>query len=340
MKKKSFKYPLQVFKRDKDLQNEFPSVHSYNHNESWEATFFGNTLKKVGYRAKLRFDELVKHIALPQRRATKWDGDADDRKWEKACQKCFAPVIYKDNRRLGEKVQFITMMVWDIDSGKTSYDDVLKFMKEQDMQFIMHTSYSHSPEKHKFRVIQPLHKAIPVAYFKAFEEYATKLFVEVFDDFPDHQAMGNKANTYNCAYLTPYYRSDWSEGGEGSIHLGNNFFDEVQKRFEIMQRRKSFDLLENQFKSTHSRTAHICHTNHKRDRIARLNTCTTTRKAFATSLGARRRGDYWEKWTCPSCGRKDATSFHAEHGRAFCNHNNKCGNSWLLPELASLNGWL
>jgi hypothetical protein len=336
---KKFKYPLKVFPRDKDLQKTFPPVFSFHDEDLWEATFFGHTLKKYGHRAKLKFEDLVKHIALPQRRAIKWDGDVDDRKWEKACQKCFAPVVYKENRRLGEKVQYITMMVWDIDSGKTTYDDVLKFLQDQDMQFIMHTSYSHTPEKHKFRVIQPLHKAIPVAYFPAYEEYATKLFVSVFDDFPDHQAMGNKANTYNCAYLTPHYRGDWSEGTQGSKFLGDSFFDEVQKRFEVMQRKKSFDFLGDQFKSTSSRTRHPCHTNFRKDIVARLNTCETTRESFATSIGARKRGSYWEKWLCPLCGKKDATSFHAEHGRAFCNHKNKCGGSWLLPELASLKGW-
>ena len=329
---KKFKYPLRIFKRDMSLQSKYYSAYQ----DKWEATFFGNTCQKTGYKANLYFDELVKHIAMPQRKAVFWDSeDLKDREWEEACQKCFAPVVYKDNRRLGEKVQYFTMMVWDIDDGKSKYEDILKILMDADLQFLMHTSYSHTPQKHKFRVVFPLVKPIRVDYFEAYAEVVTRAFMEISGgEFIDQQAIGNKACTYNCAYLTPHYKADWNDG-ENVINL----FDKVQDRFESIQRRKSFDLLENQFKSSSKRHNHICHVDDRQDRVARLNVDETVRGIFANFIGARKRGQYWEKWECPSCKRKDATSFHVKHGRAFCNHNGSCGLSWLLPELASLKGW-
>lgn len=333
---KKFKYPLQVFKKDQNLQKKYPAFGFYP--DKWECTFFGHTCKKYGVRAALTFEQLCKNIAVPQRIPTFWDSkDPEDRKWEKACQKCFAPVVYKDNRRLKEKVEYLTMMVWDIDSGKTSYDDVLGFLTQHDFVFIMHTSYSHTPEHHKFRVIFPLVKPIPTAYHEGMELVATQIFVRQFDDFPDCQAIGNKNCTYNCAYLTPHYRADWNEGKEGSKML--DIFDKVQEEFEKIQRRKSIDKLNNAFNSTYNRSAHICHFDDRTMRVASLNADIGAREKFALFLGARKRGAYWEKWTCPSCGKRDATSFHEKHGRAFCNHKNKCGSSWLLPELASITGW-
>jgi len=332
----AFKYPLRIFPKDISLQKEYPAYSFYD--QKWECTFFGNTCQKYGVKGSLSFEQLCKNIAVPQRRSKFWGSeDPEDRKWEKACQKCFAPVVYKENRRLKEKVEYITMMVWDVDSGKTSYDDVLAFLSHHKIRFIMHTSYSHKPEHHKFRVILPLEKSIPSAYHEGMQKVATKLFSDAFDDLPDHQAIGNKATTYNCAWLTPHYRSDWYEGTYGSKLVC--IFDKVQEEFEKIQHKKSVELIDNAFKSTYKRTAHICHTDDRTNRIASLYVNEGAREKFALSIGARKRGSYWEKWTCPNCGKKDATSFHEKHGRAFCNHHNKCGSSWLLPELASLKGW-
>ena len=331
--KYKWKYPLRILKRDPKLQKPY---YSFNHEESFDVTFFGNTCQKEGIKATLVFEQLVKHIAMPQREAVFFESeDPEDRKWEKACQKCFAPVSFKENRRLGEKVEYFTMMVWDIDDGKTTYDDILKKIKDTDLRFIMHTSYSHTPQKHKFRVIFPLVKPIPVAYFEAYKEVVITAFLQMSGgNFIDEQAIGNRASTYNCAYLTPHYRGDWNDG-DNCVCI----FDKVQERFEKIQRRKSMDLLNKQFASSSSRARHVCHIDDRRDRIARLNTDETVRGIFASFIGARRVGEYWKKWTCPHCGKRDATSFHARHGRAFCNHNNSCGHSWLLPELASIKGW-
>lgn len=329
---KKFKYPLQILPKDKSLQETY---YSYSL-EKLDVTFFGNTCQKTGVKATLMFDQLVKHIAMPQRKAVFWNSkDPKDKEWEKACQKCFAPVAFKENRRLGEKVEYFSCMVWDIDDGKSQYDDILKILMDADLQFIMHTSYSHTPEKHKFRVIFPLVKAIPVAYFEAYAEIVTRAFMEISDgQFIDQQAIGNRASTYNCAYLTPHYRGDWNDG---SARV--NIFDKVQERFEQIQRRKSFDFLEEQFSSSSTRTRHPCHIDDKQDKIARLNTDKDVRSEFASFIGARKRGSYWEKWECPDCKKSDATSFHEAHGRAFCNHNSSCGGSWLLPELAKIKGW-
>ena len=146
-----YKYPLKILPRDKSLQNKYFSFYD---DDRWEVTFFGNMCQKHGFKGSLLFEDLVKHIAMPQRRAVFWDSeDPRDREWEKACQKAFAPVVFKENRRLGEKVQYFTCMVWDIDDGKSKYDDILKILMDADLQFLMHTSYSHTPEKHKFRVV-------------------------------------------------------------------------------------------------------------------------------------------------------------------------------------------
>ena len=181
----------------------------------------------------------------------------------------------------------------------------------------------------------PLKKAIPIAYFEAYAEVVTRSFMEISGgEFIDQQAIGNKACTYNCAYLTPHYRGDWNDG----VNV-INLFDKTQDRFEQLQRRKSLAAIDDAFRSTSRRSAHACHIDDRTLRVASLNTDIGAREKFALSIGAKKRGSYWEKWTCPSCGKRDATSFHEKHGRAFCNHKNKCGGSWLLPELAKIKNW-
>tara|TARA_R100000406_G_C3111622_1_gene124538 strand:- start:167 stop:1177 length:1011 start_codon:yes stop_codon:yes gene_type:complete len=328
--------PPQVLPRDKKLGFEYIKNSRNTYDQKWEATFFGHTMQKYGYRTNLSFMQLVEHIAVPQRIAEHWDGEDQWRDWEKASQKCFAPAIFKENRRLKEKVEYITMMVWDVDDNKVTYDRVKDFCEKSDLLYIMHTSYSHvAGDKEKFRVIFPMAKPIPVAYFEAFADISQSTFMRTFCDTPDTQALFNKASTYNCCYKTPHMRCDWRQGANWL-----DPFDKVQERFSEIQYDKSVKFLDDQFKSTHKRSAHPMHTDDRTRRIASLNACAGARQKFAEFMGARLvRGTFWQKWKCPSCGRSDATSFHKKHGRAFCNHQKSCGKSWLLPELASLKNW-
>lgn len=323
--------------RDLQLQKNYRVEPSHYPDSRWEITFFGHTMMRYGHRANLDFEGLVRHIALPQRKAMHWDGDLESRSLEKKSQKCFAPVTFRNNRRLKENADKCSIFVWDIDNGKVSYDSVKEFLEINNTQYIMHTSYSHTPQKHKFRVILPMYQPFRAQYWDAYQEISEKLFNRAFRDWPDLGALQNRASTYNCAYLTPHYRSDWNEGGKGIGQV--DLKEKIQRRYDEMQRDKAHKIIENQFKSSSTRRRRICDIDDRSDRIARLLTENGAREKFALFLNSKKSGDYWTKWKCPACGRKDATAFHIEKGLAYCNHKKSCGETWLLPELAKLKGW-
>ena len=328
------RYPV-VKPRDPSLAENY-TIKSY-YNDTWEVTFFGHTQKKFGHRTSLDFAGLIRHIAVPQRTAEHWDDEGEEKKWEKKSQKCFAPVVYRDNRRLGKMVEYCTIMVWDCDCGRVTYDDVLNFLKENRIQFIMHTSYSHKPDHHKFRVLFPLVRPFPKQYWEAYAQVSKNLFFKTFGSHPDLQAIENCATTYNCCYATKHTRCDWFEGKRGDSRV--DIFDKVQQRFAEIQEAKSKRLIDRQWESSPKRRARPCDIDDRSNRIARLNVDRGCREKFALFLGATKKGTFWRKWDCPGCGKRDATSFHEKSGRAFCNHKNSCGESWLLPELAKLKNW-
>jgi hypothetical protein len=302
--------------------------------DRWDITLFGHTMKKYGHRASFSFKKLVEHIAVPQRESVHWSSEGEDREHEKAEQKCFAPGTFKQNRRLKTMMEKITMMVWDVDDCKVTYDQGKDFCNNADLTYIMHTSYSHSTSGEKFRVIFPMARSIPIAYFEAFADVSQSTFMLTFVDTPDLQALHNRSSTYNCAYLTPHYRGDWNQGSRIL-----DPYQKVQEVFQKMQDKKSMDFLDRQFSSTKSRTAHPCHVDDRTHRVASLNVDKGARDKFGRFLGAKLKGEFWRYWSCPSCGKKDATTFNRNGGLAFCNHKNSCGDTWLLPELASLKGW-
>lgn len=86
----------------------------------------------------------------------------------------FSPAVFRkaSTRQIGNVIA-ITMFVMDVDNG-TPYEDLSPKLK--DFAHLYHTSYSHKPEHHKYRVILFLIKPIPAADWRQFWRRAQQYF--------------------------------------------------------------------------------------------------------------------------------------------------------------------
>ena len=70
----------------------------------------------------------------------------------------FAPVSYSEPRRANKNVENVTLAVVDYDDGTTIQHAQKRF---EPFECLLYTSFSHTPEHHRFRVVFPLEKPIP-----------------------------------------------------------------------------------------------------------------------------------------------------------------------------------
>jgi len=82
-----------------------------------------------------------------------------------------------DGRRNGENAKEISCIVYDIDDGVTPVTAWLNFAARYNT--IVHTSYSHKPDFHKFRIILPLAKPIPAEHWDRAHLAALELWCNV-----------------------------------------------------------------------------------------------------------------------------------------------------------------
>jgi hypothetical protein len=84
----------------------------------------------------------------------------------------FSPVSYSKPRRGNDNVESVTLALVDYDDGTTIADAQERFGA---FEFLLYTSFSHTPEHHRFRVLFPLEKAIPAADWDCAWQHLAKL---------------------------------------------------------------------------------------------------------------------------------------------------------------------
>ena len=86
---------------------------------------------------------------------------------EKAAAPLWSPVILLPDqmRRCAASVSHVTALVYDIDHGAT-WHDVQTVLEIFGIRYWMYTTWSHSEEQHKFRVVLGIDEAIPAADYR------------------------------------------------------------------------------------------------------------------------------------------------------------------------------
>lgn len=235
----------------------------------------------------------------------------------------WSPALYAANAQRGRAgVVSVSCLVFDYDDGTAIAAAREPWM---DHPHFVHTSWSHTHELPKFRVVLPLQRAVPSSAWLKSWRYAAA------------QAKGQvdpKCKDPSRLYFLPAVRDE-------------------RTPFEFIEHDPGGSLLELDWESipeptpprpprrAPSRTA--C-TDSQRDaaRAHRLRTDPETRRRAGAELGGREQGqgtsERVTRVTCPGCGRRTVYWFVSPERMtgAACNHLNSCG--WRGPILSLLTG--
>lgn len=253
---------------------------------------------------------------------------------------CYSPVTYLPNTTRGARnVEYIHAIVFDIDSG-FGYGEP----QNKSISWISYTTFSHTPEKHKWRIIIPLYKPIKNEDWQfavgLFESIWNKLYPSKGLKLPYDKACKDSSRLYYLPSCRPNVERYLNHSITGyfldissDVALAKEIAIEQKKKYNhwakvmAVKRRTQW---ENQRKN------HI-HIDLDKETRIELATDSSKRTQLANNLGARIVTQTKENagtevatgWTCLNCGRNDATFFFIDPTRsppwAWCGHQNSCG---------------
>ena len=115
-----------------------------NTRTTWNLSTFTNLVDTKATEHTMTFQQLCKGFTATY-------GDTFFR--EKKNLPLWSPTTFKNNKRSGQNAEKIYFLVFDIDDGFTPFDTWRLF---HEYHVIAHTSFSHKPHHHKYRIILPL----------------------------------------------------------------------------------------------------------------------------------------------------------------------------------------
>lgn len=245
----------------------------------------------------------------------------------------WSPATYPEGvRRSKGAVTHVSCLVLDYDNG-TTMDAASEVWRQ--WPHIVHTSWSHTEEHHKFRLVLPMARPVPVKFWPRVWAWAEK-----------HSGceIDTACKDPSRLYFVPAIRSaDWPhearEVDEGGTHLLDTAFEklpltkEEREAKEREVRRKS-------------RCAALRKRPDSRPWVARraaqrlLNEDPGAREQAAAHLGARLMGGKAKGAKCPGCGRASVWWLIEPHSmaQAQCDHRNSCGWHGWLDQLLDQSG--
>jgi hypothetical protein len=232
----------------------------------------------------------------------------------------WSPVMYRDGATRGiAGVELVSCIVLDIDSGESIETARAPWTH---VAHVVHTSWSHTPEHPRFRVVIPLAVDVPIAGWpRVWHWAAQRAGVQVDPKCKDAARM----------YFVPAIRSaDWPH--EAHVHAGPILYLDAGRLAPTPEECAAAEA---------ARTA--------RERAAQWKTRRPSRREFSDALktdpglrrqagellGGRCDGHAMRDVPCPACGRPSLYWFlvPTTTPRALCRHRNSCGASFWLDEL-------
>tara|TARA_Y100000590_G_scaffold200145_2_gene227395 strand:+ start:7773 stop:8594 length:822 start_codon:yes stop_codon:yes gene_type:complete len=236
---------------------------------------------------------------------------------DKASVPLWAPSVFKGSRSAAN-VEWVTCCVWDYDDGTTVEDAIRPWL---DWPFVFHTTHSHKPDHHKFRIILPLAEPIPGSKWKTVWSHLRDMC-----EYPPDPKCVDPSRMY---YLpsAPLSAKESGDYGASGHDLNKCGYLKVEKWFwnpkQAPKRVRATDRIKREWDII------------KKRRDPALNESRSAREALAARVGAALTPVKAKSITCPACA-KTSVWFWLEPGKqnnAYCNHENSCGWSGHLGEL-------
>ena len=151
--------------------------------EGIKISLFNNRFDKEPTLIEVDFETFVQGMKTP----------VDSRAQDKNQLPLWSPTIFDGNRSQVNALE-ISCLVYDVDDGETPFSTWQLFC---DWWVIAHTSFSHKPQHHKYRIILPLAKPIPAADWDLAHIAALELWGKVVGrGEPDIKALKDRARMY------------------------------------------------------------------------------------------------------------------------------------------------
>lgn len=241
---------------------------------------------------------------------------------------CWSPARYREGgRRRAADVVDVSALVLDYDDGRTIDEAVEAW---DGLARVVHTSWSHSPDHHKIRVIVPLVEPVPAGLWSGVYRAALR---------DDGNAADPHCSDPSRLYLLPCmgrHATPWAQV------FGGEFLDLGDLAHRVEEARRRVEAAAAERRARLAREA--------RALAAQGDTAGAVRRVLETDSHARERvgirlggrvvtrpgGDVIKGVPCPSCGRPSLWWFLAPRsfGGAACDHRNSCGYAAPLWHVA------
>ena len=261
----------------------------------------------------------------------------------------WSPCIFKGKANNANAIE-VSCVVWDIDAGLISFDEMQQHLESTIYNCFMHTTHSHTAKKHKYRVIIPLENPI-VAEDWRYAWIASLLhFKWMKKEFVDLACKDARRLYYLGGYSKEDYRvySQLDRINWDAQPLAYQVFDREEE--ERLKRKAKMDREFAEYMAVQRRKSGI-HRDWNSEQRKKLKCCIDERKHFAQKMSSFGGQIIWSQRTktkqnvgrvvgfpCPRCHRRDCTYFYIDPSilsAAYCQHRNSCnwfGSLWDLAQ--------
>lgn len=224
----------------------------------------------------------------------------------------WAPCTFIARRRKSD-VLGVHCMVYDVDDG-------LEFAAHEQFKkydYIAHTSYSHTKELHKYRIILPLKKSIPPEDWKHAWRYGSEMF-----------------RLYTKASTDPACKDS-----SRAYYVGGTTADKIDEYKAVLNNTGVRFNLDYSIPPPTKKRSKGKFKTFNQEEFTNYNNAVPEadeRRQIASYVGADIIDNTARKITCPSCGRKSAWFYIDVSGpllKGRCNHLNSCGWAGSIREL-------
>jgi len=255
----------------------------------------------------------------------------------------WSPATFKDGKLTNDNVESVSCAVFDIDEG-LDYEAHYNF---RNYQYIAHFSFSHTLEKHKWRLVIPFTQPVPSHLWEGAWLQCKRFFFEHTGQVMDEKCKDARRF---------YFLNNTCGGGDGNRYIasfnpeGNTLSidfqqcEEYKSKMELVQKEK-IERMKRRYNAIQSLPPYM--QNPKESLALKLATDTHYREQLGYKIGGKNSGGANPRmigWTCPSCGRSDATYFYisplGNRTTAQCGHMNSCGEWFSLFQLGRDKGVL
>ena len=228
----------------------------------------------------------------------------------------WSPTLF-DGNRCKNNADVITCLVYDVDDGESEFNQYILFHM---WDVIAHTSFSHTPEHPKYRIILPLEHPVPSSDWEKVWRYALQIWELVgAKGLPDMKALKDPARMY-YRYALPKGRQEIHKAiFEEGLHTLSLDYSKIELPKKSRARK-------NYTKERPMTATEAIERTDLRDTIASRSSAVIT-------------GNRAHHITCPRCNRNaayfyiDIMSHHSPMRGWQCNHQNSCGGYGNLAEL-------